>query len=81
MGFDTRPAVPAEGICVLHVALAVLAGVRLFAIWELQCSDGKEPPWLWVSLWGKYRLGYGRKQEVIERDWRHPWLSGALDKA
>lgn len=32
MGFDTRPAVLAEGICVLHVAVAVLGGVRLFPV-------------------------------------------------
>lgn len=85
MGFDTRPALPAEGICVLHVALAVLGGVRLFLVGELQHSDGKGCPWLGVSLWGKHRLGYGRKQEGM--DWRGlegtgdiPGVSGPLHK-
>lgn len=44
---------------------------------------GKENPLLWVSLWGKSRLGYGREQEVLEHvegDWRHPWHVWSLSQ-
>lgn len=49
VGFETCPAVPAEGICILHGAADALDGVMLFPLRGPQRQDGKEHPLLRVS--------------------------------